>query len=48
MDGMAAYELGRIMYQDLLREAAGRERLFQSSRFRRLPRLVQVLVAALS
>jgi len=48
MDGMAAYELGKILYEDRLREAASRERLHLSARFLKLPRLVQFLVAALS
>jgi hypothetical protein len=48
MDGMAIYELGRILYEDRLREAAARERLWRSNRFHKLPRLVQVLLAVLS
>ena len=48
MDGMAVYEYGRILYEDRLREAASRERLWRSNRFLKLPRLVQVLIAALS
>ena len=48
MDGMAAYELGKVLYKDRLRHAAGRERMFQSGRFQKLPRLVQFLVSALS
>jgi len=48
MDGWAVYELGRILYEDRLREAASRERLWRSNRYRKLPRLVQVLLAALS
>ena len=48
MDGIAAYDLSRILYEDRLREAAARDRLYFSARFRKLPRLVQVLVAALS
>jgi hypothetical protein len=48
MDGWAVYELGRILYEDRLREAESRGRLWRSNRFHRLPRLVQVLLAALS
>ena len=48
MDAMALYELGRVLYEDRLRDVERRERLWRSSRFRRLPRLVQVLLAAFS
>ena len=48
MDGMAIYELGRVLYADRLREAMQRERLWRSNRFNKPPRLVQVLLAALS
>ena len=48
MDPYAIYELGRVLYDDRLREANRRGRLWRSARFRRLPRLVQVLIAALS
>jgi hypothetical protein len=48
MDGIAAYQLGKVLYEDRLREAASRERLQLSARFRKLPRLVQILVLALS
>ena len=36
MDGMAVYELGKVLYEDMLREAAARERLYLSARFRKL------------
>jgi hypothetical protein len=45
---MADQILGRILYEDRLREAAARESLWRSSRFIKLPRLVQVLIAVLS
>ena len=48
MDGMAGYLLSRIVYEDRLREAAARESLWRSSRYRKLPRLVQVLISVLS
>jgi hypothetical protein len=48
MDGIAAYDLGKILYEERLREAASRERMYLSAGFRKLPRLVQVLIAALS
>jgi hypothetical protein len=48
MDAMAIYELGRILYEERLRDAERRERLWRSPRFRRLPRLVQIVLAALS
>ena len=48
MDAMALYQLGRILYEDRLRDAERRRRLWHSNRFHRLPRLVQFIVAALS
>lgn len=48
MDAMALYDLGRILYEDRLREAERRERLWRSSSFHKLPRLVQVFLAAFS
>jgi hypothetical protein len=48
MDNYAMYELGRVLYEDRLREAESREQLWRSSRFRRLPRLLQALLAVLS
>ena len=48
MDGMALIELGRVLYEDRLREAERRERLWRSPRFHRLPRLVQLVLAVLS
>ena len=48
MDGIAVYEYGRILYEERLRDAASRGRLLRSNRFHKLPRLVQVLIAALS
>ena len=48
MDGMELIELGRVLYKDRLREAEHRERLWRSPRFRRLPRLVQLVLSALS
>lgn len=47
MDAMAYYELGRVLYEDRLRDAERRGRLWRSPRFHRLPRLVQVVLAAL-
>ena len=48
MDGMALYELGRVLYEDRLRDAQQRRRLWRSPRFSRMPRLVQLVLAALS
>jgi hypothetical protein len=48
MEGMAMIELGRILYEDRLREAERRERLWRSPRFRRLPRLMQLVLSVLS
>jgi hypothetical protein len=48
MDAMALYELGRVLYEDRLRDAERRRRLWRSNRFHGLPRLVQLIVAALS
>jgi hypothetical protein len=48
MDGLAIYELGRILYEDRLREAMRRDRMWSSKRFHKLPRLVQALLAVLS
>ena len=48
MNGMADHILSRMLYEDRLREAAARESLWRSSRFHRLPRLVQVLISLLS
>ena len=47
MDPMAEYELGLLLYEDRLRAAARRGRLWRSNQFRRLPRLVQFLISAL-
>ena len=48
MDGLAIYELGRILYEDRLRDAMQRDRMWDSNKFRSLPRLVQALLAVLS
>jgi hypothetical protein len=48
MNANFAYSLGNVLYEDRLREAATRERLYLSARFRKLPRLVQLLVSVLS
>jgi hypothetical protein len=45
---LSVYELGRVLHEDMLREASARRRLWRSARFRRLPWLVQALLAALS
>jgi hypothetical protein len=42
------YILGRVLYEERLLEAEHRERLWRSGRFRRLPRGVRILLAALS
>ena len=48
MDGMATYVLGRILYEDRLREAEHRRRLWRSNSFHKLPRVVQVVLVALT
>ena len=48
MDGMASYVLGKLLYEDRLREAEHRAHMWRSNRFNKLPRLVQVLLAVLS
>ena len=48
MDEVAIYQLGRILHEDWLRDAERSRRLWRSKRFHRLPRLVQVMLAALS
>ena len=48
MDGIVTYELGKVLYEDLLREAERRARLLRSPQFHRLPRLVQMFLAAFS
>jgi hypothetical protein len=48
MDGMATYELGRVLLEDRLREAEHWRRLATSKSYRKLPRVVQVVLAALT
>ena len=48
MDGIADYVIGQLLYEERLREAETRRRLWRSPRFRKLPRLVQALLSALS
>jgi hypothetical protein len=48
MDGLSMYTLGRILYEERLRDAERRGRLWRSNQFHRLPKLVQFLLAALS
>jgi hypothetical protein len=48
MDATGMAYLSKIMYEDRLRQADRARRIWHSERFRRLPKLVQLLVLALS
>ena len=48
MNSVGLIHLSKIRHEDLLREAEQHNRIFRSPRFRKLPKLVQILILILS